>query len=457
MRSLKFSTLFRAVNQIIGACFTVLAVIGVLASCSFTRAQATPQPFNAPAYQAGVAGQSAVTNTQSSVTTTQASAVTQTRASAQQPVAPTPSGSAAMSATVQAAPTVTATEVVAAQAAPTQTGPAPVLTGYSAEIAADQQVPVVAQVSGQVLTLKVDVGSMVKAGDVLVQLDSATLAAQRAQALAGLQAAKSQLDLLQTPATNQDLAAARASLAAAGAAYTRAVNGPTDEEKRQALAQLKSSQAAVTVAQAGYNIVKGNPAIGALPQSLQLEQATLGSEAAQAGYDKVLKGATADVVAGAAAQVANARAALQRLQDGAKQPQIQAAQAQVHSAENALYLAQLQLNKATITAPIDGVVSRVSTAIGSQAALGTPLVTLLSHTVRINAAIEESRLGQLKVGQKVVIHVTAYPDRTFEGKIIIIAPEVDPNTRTAQVTIRPTENASVLSPGMSATVELPVQ
>ena len=448
MCGVKFSGASKLTKQgtVLSLALSLLMI--TVAGCSFNRAQATPQPFNAPAYQPGTAAQTGITNTQ-------ASTATQTGTTAQA-AAPAPASTTALSSTVQAASAVTATEVAAAPAANTE-APAAGVTGYSAEIAADQSVPVVAQVNGQVLEVKVDVGSVVKAGDVLVRIDTSALEAQRAQALAGLEAAKSQLDLLKDPAKEQDLAAARAALGAAGAAYNRAVNGPTEEEQRLALAQLKSAQAGVTVAQAGYNLVKGNPMIGALPQSLQLQQATLGYEAAQAQYDKIMKGATQDVIAGAAAQVANARAALQRLEDGAKPAQIHAAESQVHSAENALYLAQLQLNKATVTAPLDGVVSRLTTSIGSMAAPGTPLVTLLSRTVKITAAVEEARLSQLKVGQKAVIRVNAYPDRAFDGVVAIIAPELDPSTRTVQVTIRPTGDARVLAPGMSATVELPVQ
>jgi membrane fusion protein, multidrug efflux system len=114
----------------------------------------------------------------------------------------------------------------------------------------------------------------------------------------------------------------------------------------------------------------------------------------------------------------------------------------------------LQLNKATITAPIDGVVSRVTTAVGAMAAPGTPVVTLLSQAVKITIAVEEARLSQLKIGQKALIRVDAYPDQTFDGAVAIIAPELDANTRTVQVTIRPTGDANVLAPGMSATVEL---
>lgn len=325
---------------------------------------------------------------------------------------------------------------------------------YPAEIAAEEQVAVMAQVSGQVLEVTVDVGDHVQAGDVLVRLDSAALEAQRAQALASLEAANSQLAVLKDPAKEGDIAAAQAAIAAASAAYNRAANGPTDEEQRLALAQLKSAQAAITVAQAAYNQVKGNPNIGMLPQSLQLQQATLAGEAAQAQYDKLMKGATEDQVAGASAQLANARAALQRLLDGAKPAQIEAAEAQVHAAENALYLATLQVDKATITAPMDGVVSKVQTAQGAMAGPTASLLTLLSNHVRVNVQVEETRLPTLAPGQQARIHVDAWPDHTFTGVIAYIAPELDAATRTVQVAITPDDAEGLLRPGMSATAEL---
>lgn len=325
---------------------------------------------------------------------------------------------------------------------------------YGAEIVADHQVVVAAQVGGQVMSVAMEVGDEVRAGQVLVKLDSSVLEAQAAQAKAALDAAASTLAALQDPAKEQDLAAARAAIAAASAAYARASGGPTDEEQRLALAQLMQAQAAVTVAQAGYNVVKGNPNIGMMPQSLQLQQATLAQEAAQAQYDKIMKGATADQVAGAYAQLENARAQLQRLEDGVKPAQVDAAAAQVDAAQYAYYLAQLQVSRATIKAPVDGIVSKVQTAAGSLAAPGAPVATLLSQTVRVNVAVEESRLSQLAVGQPALIRAAAYPGRTFNGVVAIIAPELDPATRTVQVTIRPDDAETLLAPGMSATVEL---
>ncbi len=354
--------------------------------------------------------------------------------------------------------TPTAESAAAAGSSPLRTvslaAPAAGGTLYGAEIVADHQVVVAAQVNGQVTDVTVDIGDVVQAGDLLVRIDSSALEAQAAQAKAGLEAAASNLALLQDPAKAQDLAAAQAAVNAAAAAYTRASNGPTDEEQRMALAQLKQAQAAVGVAQAAYNVVKGNPNIGMLPQSLQLQQATLAQEAAQAQYDKLMKGATADLVAGAYAQLESARAQLQRLQDGAKPAQVAAAEAQVHAAEYAYYLAQLQVSKATVKAPIDGIVSKVQTAAGSLAGPGAPLLTLLSQDVRVTIPVEEARLSQLAIGQPARISVAAYPGRTFAGAVAIIAPELDPATRTVQVTIRPMDDEGLLAPGMSATVEL---
>ncbi len=236
---------------------------------------------------------------------------------------------------------------------------------YNGEVKAKDRVTVVAEVGGTLLEVLPEVGDFVKAGDVLARIDSATLEAQRAQAKASLVAAQAQLDLLLEDATTADIAAARAAIAAASAGYQRALEGPTEEDRRAADAQLRQAQASVTSAQAAYNRVKGDPNIGARPESLQLQQATLAVEAAQAQYDKVIKGSTDDVIAGAYAQLEQARATLSRLEEGAKLAQIEAAQAQVHQAEIGLYLSQLQLDKAVIRAPSDGIVTEVDGVAGA--------------------------------------------------------------------------------------------
>jgi multidrug resistance efflux pump len=228
-----------------------------------------------------------------------------------------------------------------------------------------------------------------------------------------------------------------------------------EAQRAQALqSQLFQAEAAVRRAQAAYDQVKWNPLIAALPESLQLQQATLMLESAQAQYDKLAKGSTEDIIAGAYAQLAAARAQLQRLEDGPEEAQIQAVEAQVRQAETALYLTQLQLNKATVRSPIDGIVADVNLSVGAMALPGSPALRLLSPTNKIVIPVEENRMSQLRIGQKANIRVNAYPDQIFEGTVDAIAPQLDPATRTVRVTVHPTGDATVLTPGMFATVEL---
>lgn len=252
-----------------------------------------------------------------------------------------------------------------------------------------------------------------------------------------------------------DLEAAKSGVAAADAAYRRALSGATEEEKRMALAQLRQVEEAVKVYQAQYDRIAGNPYSGMMAESLQLQQATLMKEAAQAQYDKVLKGATQDQIAGAYAQLAAARAQLTRLQEGAKPAQINAAKANVKQAEAALYLAQLQVDKTTIKAPATGFIYQLDATEGALTGAGKAVAVIFSNEMKIQIAVEESRAKDVRIEQPATIRVDAFPDRTFQGKITAIAPVFDAATRTVKVTVRPTgEDATVLRSGMFASVEL---
>ncbi|MEM7535264.1 MAG: efflux RND transporter periplasmic adaptor subunit, partial [Chloroflexota bacterium] len=325
---------------------------------------------------------------------------------------------------------------------------------YNGDVLAKDRVAIVAEASGMVLDLTIGVGDRVFMGDVVARIDSATLEAQRAQALAGLSASQAQLELTLETADSEDVEAAQAAVAAAQASYDRLLQLPDDEDLRIAQAQIRQTEAAVSLAQSAFDEVKHRPEIGMLPQSLNLQNATLQLEAARAQYEKAIKGPTADAIAGAYAQLASARAQLARVQEGPKRAQIQSVEAQVKQAETNLYLSQLRLDKATARAPIDGIVTQVNTSIGAMASQGSPIAMLLSPEIEIIISIEEFRLSQIQVGQPALIRVEAYPDLVFLGEVAVIAPELDAATRTFKVTVRPAGDAMELLPGMFATVDL---
>lgn len=326
---------------------------------------------------------------------------------------------------------------------------------YNGEILAEHRVTVVAEASGLALEVNVAIGQAVRAGDIILQIDSTVLEAQKEQAMTSLEVAQAQLELLLEETSPADLEAARASLASAQASYDRVLAGAQSEDVRIAESQLRQAQAAVSVAQSAYNEVKGNPRVGLMPQSLQLQNATLELEAAQARYDKVVRGASAEDIASAYAQLVNARNQLAKLEEGPKAAEVRIAEAQVKQAETGLFLAQLALDKATVRTPVDGVVAMVDVTAGSMVGNGSDVAVVLSPDVKVTIPVEEVRLSELAVGQPAVMRVDAYPDRLFEAEVTTIAPEFDPTTRTVKVTLRPgNDDMRHLRPGMFATVDL---
>ena len=118
---------------------------------------------------------------------------------------------------------------------------------------------------------------------------------------------------------------------AAEAAYNRALKGATDEDKRMAFAQFRQAEEAVKLYQAQYDKIAGSPFAGMMLESLQLQQSTLAKEAAQAQYDKVLKGATPAPDRGRVCPACRrSRRNWRRLEEGAKPAQINAAKAGVN-------------------------------------------------------------------------------------------------------------------------------
>lgn len=326
---------------------------------------------------------------------------------------------------------------------------------YNGEIEPNETIDIAAEINSPVLKVLVEEGDVVRAGQVLVELDSAVLRGQHAQAVAGLKIAQAGLAQLLDDADPEDLEAARAAVNAAALSYQELVDGPREEDLRIAESTIRQSQSAVKRAQNAYNQVKWRNDIGALPQSQELEQATLQLESAQAQYEKTIEGATEDVIAGALAQLVQARTNLTNLTNGADEEQIMSAEAQVEQAEASLYLSAVQLDKTVIRAPMDGVVMRKNTVSGAIAAPGAPLLTLMSNTMNVVISVEEFQLARVEIGQPASIQVNAYPQESFDGEVIRVAPRLNAATRTIEVTIRPSgENADLLRPGMFATVDV---
>jgi RND family efflux transporter MFP subunit len=126
----------------------------------------------------------------------------------------------------------------------------------------------------------------------------------------------------------------------------------------------------------------------------------------------------------------------------------------VQTAEVRLEKARLDRERATVTAPFDGVVDRVSVAKGERVSGGQEVTKVVNLSdLRIEAAVLEHDLPLIKVGGQALVSTAADPTRQAVGRVVAVLPLVDSTTRAGRAYVRVPGN-SALRPGMYADVRL---
>ena len=114
----------------------------------------------------------------------------------------------------------------------------------------------------------------------------------------------------------------------------------------------------------------------------------------------------------------------------------------------------LQLtDQLVLRSPFDGIVSEAPMKVGMRVTPGDKLMTVLNLSgLWLWANFYENEVGLLREGQPVTVSLPALPNRSFEGRIVVIGPTIDPAKRTAMVRIDIPNPDGQLRPGMFANV-----
>ena len=129
--------------------------------------------------------------------------------------------------------------------------------------------------------------------------------------------------------------------------------------------------------------------------------------------------------------------------NGPKQVAVQqaraaAAQAAIKEAQAKVDQAQLNLGYTRIVAPITGIVSNKSVAVGENLSIGQSLMTIVPLTdLWVTANFKETQLKQMHPGQKVKIEVDALGGRKFTGTVAEIG-----GATGSSLSLFPPENAT---------------
>ncbi len=106
-----------------------------------------------------------------------------------------------------------------------------------------------------------------------------------------------------------------------------------------------------------------------------------------------------------------------------------------------------------IRSAFDGVVSEAPMRVGMSVKRGDKLATILNlSNLWLWASFYENEVGLLREGQPLLVTLPALPNQSFQGKIDVIGPTIDPVKRTALARIDIPNPDGLLWPGMYANV-----
>lgn len=269
--------------------------------------------------------------------------------------------------------------------------------------------------TGRLEALMVQQGDRVQAGQVLARMQAGTLPAERQQS--------------------------QAQLAQAEADYAQVLAGSRQEEIDRAEAEVAAAEAQVALASAQLDRYEKLAERGAISRN---ELDRYRSEARSA-----------------AASLAQAQAQRQETASGSRPEAVAAAAAAVAAAKARVAITDAEISETLILAPFSGIVTQTyategaivtpTTSASATASATSSSILALSAGLEIEAKVSEANIGQVAVGQTVEIVADAFPQQTFQGKVLRIAPEalIEDNVTVFQVGVELVTGLDQLRSGMT--------
>jgi RND family efflux transporter MFP subunit len=327
------------------------------------------------------------------------------------------------------------------------------------------------QTSGTLITLNVQVGSQVKAGDLIAQLDSSD------QTLALTQAQQA-LNQLTSPAA---IATAQQAVVTTQTNLTNAQNilnadqtaGSNQGANNNAYATLTLAKNKLNAAQLKYDPVSGqpltDPAVAKLYQNLySAKQAYATALAAynstSATSNPLTLSSDQATVALDQAQVTEAQNLLTALTGGTVPANATGTGLNaINQAKLNLQTAQNNLANTNLNSPISGTILTVSNAVGDTINSGKTFVTIADMSQsELTVYMDPLDFSNIKIGYHVNVVFDALPTQTYTGKVTQITPQlvtISGNSVVEGVVILDAKQATGVPPltlplGVTASVDI---
>jgi multidrug efflux pump subunit AcrA (membrane-fusion protein) len=298
--------------------------------------------------------------------------------------------------------------VAAVQTTPAQHSSISQIISAEAVVFPLQQAIVAPKITSTILEFKVQRGTPVKKGQVLVVLENKDLAA-------AAEASKGDFEQ-------------------ADAGYVTTVEASLPQQVQKAELDAAAAKAGFDAQQKVYDSRKELFQQGAVPRR-DLDSAEVALAQARSVNEVAQK------------QLAD----LRRL---GKDQALKSAHGSRSSAEGHMLAAQAQLSYSLIHSPIDGVVTDRPLYVGDLATANQPILTVMNVSRLIaKSHIAQSEAALLKVGNPAELKIPAL-DHPLKGRVTLVSPALDPGSTTIEVWVEAAKPDPALRPGMTAEVAM---
>lgn len=303
-----------------------------------------------------------------------------------------------------------------------------------------------ARVAGQVVHVDVEEEQKVHAGQPIAEIDPSDFQVALEQAEANLADAQAEYEQAKVNVPITSVTTHTQVLTSTSDVQSSLASVAQAEAQAQA-ARSRIDQAKATALKAQIDVDRYTPLVkNDVISKQQFDQAVATSTADQAALIGAERDANAaqEQVSEAQARLAQARSNQAQSQQTApkqvavQQAREQAALASVQQAQARVDQAKLNLSYTKIVAPIDGIVSRKSVAVGENLSVGQSLLTIVPLTdLWVTANFKETQLAHMQVGQAVTLEVDALGGKKFDGHVAQIG-----GATGSSLSLFPPENAT---------------
>jgi len=290
------------------------------------------------------------------------------------------------------------------------------------------------QVDGHIKKIYVDLGSRVREGDALAEIENLDLSNSYQEVKGELAAQEASLDLLKAGTRPEEIERAKNQIETKNAELDNTMR--IDQERAMLRQTIAKKESGLESARLNNERLQSLLKMGILSQD-EADRARIAMDVSQKelmeakGQLNVLEEQAANSLALKRKELEQAHSELKILEAGTRKESIRATESEVIKLREKLKILGQQMDLLVVRSPIDGTVSTpyLKNHIGDYFEKGKVFCEIVSSgTVVVEMPVPEKEIGEVQVGFPITIKVRGYPKLWYEAKVKSIAPTASTNS-----------------------------